>query len=107
LPFNVVLEIIDRKGLPKHTDFTITDRDVFLKELEKVKQKGYALDLEENEYGIRCIAVPIFDYSGNVVAAISISGPTIRMTDERIEKLQEHIQYIGRQISKRLGYRQK
>jgi IclR family transcriptional regulator, KDG regulon repressor len=107
LPLNVVLEIIERKGLPKHTDFTITDRDALLKELEKVKQKGYALDLEENEYGIRCIAVPIFDYSGNVVAAVSISGPTIRMTDERIEKLQERIRYIGRQISERLGYRQK
>lgn len=107
LPVNVALEIIERKGLPKHTDFTITDRDVFLKELEKVKQKGYALDLEENEYGIRCIAVPIFDYTGSVVAAVSISGPTIRMTDERIEKLQERIRYIGRQISKRLGYRQK
>jgi IclR family transcriptional regulator, KDG regulon repressor len=107
LPLNVVLEIIERKGLPKHTDFTITDRDALLKELEKVKQKGYALDLEENEYGIRCIAVPVFDYSGNVVAAVSISGPTIRMTDERIEKLQERIRYIGRQISERLGYRQK
>jgi IclR family transcriptional regulator, KDG regulon repressor len=107
LPLNVVLEIIERKGLPKHTDFTITDRDALLKELEKVKQKGYALDLEENEYGIRCIAVPIFDYSGNVVAAVSISGPTIRMTDERIEKLQERIRHIGRQISERLGYRQK
>jgi IclR family transcriptional regulator, KDG regulon repressor len=107
LPLNVVLEIIERKGLPKHTDFTITDRDALLKELEKVKQKGYALDLEENEYGIRCIAVPIFDYSGNVVAAVSISGPTIRMTDERIEKLQERIRYIGSQISERLGYRQK
>jgi IclR family transcriptional regulator, KDG regulon repressor len=107
LPLNVVLEIIERKGLPKHTDFTITDRDALLKELEKVKQKGYALDLEENEYGIRCIAVPIFDYSGNVIAAVSISGPTIRMTDERIEKLQERIRYIGMQISERLGYRQK
>jgi IclR family transcriptional regulator, KDG regulon repressor len=107
LPLHTALEIIDRKGLPKHTDFTITDKNEFLKELEEVKQKGYALDLEENEYGIRCIAVPIFDYSGSVVAAVSISGPTIRMTDERIRTLQERIQAIGKQISARLGYRNK
>jgi IclR family KDG regulon transcriptional repressor len=104
LPSNVVLDILERKGMPRHTDKTITDQDEFLKELAQVKQKGYALDLEENEYGIRCIAVPIFDHAGKVIAAVSISGPTIRMTDERIEQLQERMRQIGKQISARLGY---
>jgi IclR family KDG regulon transcriptional repressor len=104
LPSNVVHDILERKGMPRHTDKTITDQDEFLKELAQVKQKGYALDLEENEYGIRCIAVPIFDHAGKVIAAVSISGPTIRMTDERIEQLQERMRQIGKQISARLGY---
>ncbi|RAK16621.1 IclR family transcriptional regulator [Anoxybacillus vitaminiphilus] len=104
LPSNVVLDILERKGMPKHTDKTITNQDEFLKELAQVKQKGYALDLEENEYGIRCIAVPIFDHAGKVVAAVSISGPTIRMTDERIKQLQPRMLQIGKQISARLGY---
>ncbi|WP_066318771.1 IclR family transcriptional regulator [Bacillus sp. FJAT-29814] len=99
-----VADILDRKGLPVHTDYTITDRDMFLQELASVKQKGYALDLEENEYGIRCIAVPIFDHLGKVCAAISLSGPTIRMTDERLEQLKPRMMKIGRQISGRLGH---
>ncbi|MDQ0155405.1 IclR family transcriptional regulator [Robertmurraya andreesenii] len=104
LPLNIVLDIIDRKGLPMHTDKTITDKDEFLQELVKVKQLGYALDLEENETGITCIAVPIFDHLGKVVASVSISGPTMRMTDERLERLKEKMMTAGRMISARLGY---
>jgi IclR family KDG regulon transcriptional repressor len=104
LPSSVVLDILDRKGLPMHTNYTITDKDTFLQELIKVKQNGYALDLEENEHGISCIAVPIFDHLGKVNAALSISGPTIRMTDERMQQLQEKMKNIGNRISSRLGY---
>lgn len=104
LPSSVALDILERKGMPMHTDKTITNKDDFLKELIQVKQKGYALDLEENEWGIICIAVPIFDHLGKVAAAVSISGPTIRMKDDRLEHLQARMKYIGRQISARLGY---
>jgi IclR family transcriptional regulator, KDG regulon repressor len=104
LPTSVVLDILERKGMPMHTEKTITNKDAFLQELIRVKQKGYALDLEENEYGITCIAVPIFDHSGKVIAAISISGTTIRMTDKRLDILQERMRQIGIQISARLGY---
>jgi DNA-binding IclR family transcriptional regulator len=106
LPSSVVLEILERKGMPMHTDKTITKKEEFLKELIQVKQTGYALDLEENEYGITCIAVPIFDHLGKVTAAVSISGPTIRMTKERLKQLQSHMQRMGKQISERLGYKQ-
>jgi IclR family transcriptional regulator, KDG regulon repressor len=105
LPSHVVLDILDRKGMPKHTDKTITDKDELMKELIQVKQQGFALDLEENEYGIRCIAVPIFNHLGNVIAALSISGPSLRMTDERIKQLQTPILQIGKKISARLGFK--
>jgi len=104
LPSSIVLDILDRKGLPMHTDKTITNKEDFLSELITVRQKGFALDLEENEYGITCIAVPIFDHMSHVIAAISISGPTIRMTEERLNELQSRLQHIGKQISERLGF---
>lgn len=104
LPSSVVLEILERRGMAMHTEHTITDKDQFLKELIQVKQKGYALDLEENEKGITCIAAPIFDHLGKVIAAISISGPTMRMTNERMGTLQDRMIEVGKQISVRLGY---
>lgn len=100
----VVHEILDRKGMPMHTEKTITDKDAFFQELVQVKQEGYALDLEENEHGITCIAVPIFDHQGKVTAAVSISGPTMRMTEERLQQLKSKIIQTGFQISSRLGY---
>ncbi|WP_077214369.1 IclR family transcriptional regulator [Bacillus dakarensis] len=104
LPSTTVMDIIDRKGLPMHTENTITEKESFLKELNGIKQKGYALDLEENEYGITCIAAPIFDHLGRVVASVSISGPTMRMTEERLESLKEKMLHASKEISARLGY---
>lgn len=104
LPPTVVMDIIERKGLPAHTEKTITDREVFLQELHTVGENGYALDLEENEIGITCIASPIFDHTGKVIAAVSISGPRMRMTDERLDNLKGKILEAGEQISARLGY---
>ncbi|MDQ0272317.1 IclR family transcriptional regulator [Cytobacillus purgationiresistens] len=104
LSATTVNEIIARKGLPVHTDKTITEKDELLKELINVRKKGYALDLEENEYGITCIAVPIYDHLGKVSAAVSISGTTMRMTEERLKELQPLMIQTGKQISSRLGY---
>ncbi|WP_246943120.1 IclR family transcriptional regulator [Bacillus pinisoli] len=104
LPSSVVLDIVERKGLPMHTNKTITEKEAFLMELNNVKKLGYALDLEENEPGISCIAVPIFDHLERAIAAVSISGPTIRMTGERMEQLQGKMREIGYRISTRLGY---
>ena len=104
LPAADVLATIERKGLPSHTSHTIVEKGAFLQELAKVKENGYALDLEENEIGIRCIAAPVFDHTGNVAAAVSISGPTLRMTDERLLVLSRRMIQAGKAVSKRLGY---
>ena len=104
LPATDVLATIEREGLPAHTSHTIVEKDAFLQELAKVKESGYALDLEENEIGIRCIAAPVFDHTRNVVAAVSISGPTLRMTDERLCALSGRMIQAGKEISDRLGY---
>ncbi|WP_042350309.1 IclR family transcriptional regulator [Bacillus massiliigorillae] len=104
LPTNVVLSILETRGMPSHTKYSIVDKDELLQELAKVKECGFAYDLEENEYGITCIAAPIFDHAGQVIAAVSISGSTIRMKNERLAQLQPHIIAAGKQISTRLGY---
>ena len=69
------------------TENTITDEEAFFREIDKVRQLGYALDNEENEVGVRCIAAAIPDYRGRAFYAISLSAPTARMADERIMQL--------------------
>jgi len=98
-----------RKKLPEHlekrTDKTITDAKVLIEHLKKVHKQGYALDDEEYEEGVRCIAAPVRDYTGNVVAAISISGPAMRMTDKKIvDDLVQAVREGGEEVSRRLGF---
>lgn len=99
-----VHSILDKYGLPKHTAHTITNKETFLKELRKVSKQGFAVEVEENEVGISCIAAPVFDHRGQIAAAISISGPTLRMTDERMKTLRAVIMGIGEKLSNRLGH---
>lgn len=100
-----MLRIIEQKGLPKHTEYTITDKTVFLQQLDTIRKQGYALDLEENELGIICVAAPIFNHLGQVVAAVSISGPTVRMKEARLDELKGKVMRVCQSISARLGYK--
>jgi IclR family transcriptional regulator, KDG regulon repressor len=72
--------------------------------LRKVRRNGYACDLEENEPHIRCIAAPIWDHTGAVHAAVSITGPAVRMFITRLRQLAPLIQNAGNKISRELGY---
>lgn len=81
------------------TKHSIPSGEDLLKELASVRKYGYALDREESEYGLTCIAAPIFHFNGDVIAAVSISGPTSRIT----ERLREKISFVmgtGKNISK-------
>lgn len=104
LPHSEVLDILERKGMTSHTINTITDKNQMIHELADIRKKGFALDLEENEYGINCIAVPIFNHLNKVVAAVSISGPTMRMNSKCLKQLEPKMINIGAKISERLGY---
>ncbi len=86
------------------TEYTITDLDEMKKELERIRAKGYATDEQENEIGVRCIAIPLLDYTQKAWGAISISGPVERMTDEAFEKIIPVLIPIGTQIRNELGY---
>ncbi|GAE35277.1 IclR family transcriptional regulator [Halalkalibacter akibai] len=104
LPEDQVIAIIEKFGLPKHTENTITDKVEFLAALGEIKKQGYGMEIEENEAGISCMATPVFDNRGEITAAVSISGPSTRLTKMRMESLSPFIKEIGKKISKRLGY---
>jgi DNA-binding IclR family transcriptional regulator len=78
---------MENGGLTRRTDHTFVDAKLFGEELERVRQRGYAVDNVENEDGIRCVAAPIRDHTGGVVAAMSVSGWTVSMTRERLPEL--------------------
>lgn len=73
------------KGLRPFTENTITDEAGLRQELEKIRGQGYAVDNMEHEFGIKCVAVPVRDSEGEVVAGLSISGPSLRMSEEKIQ----------------------
>lgn len=90
--------------LKKHTSNTIVDKELLAEHLTLVRRQGYAIDDEEQEPGIRCIGGPIFDYTGDVIAAFSIAGPTNRMTEERVKSLTSTVLKYSMLISSSLGY---
>jgi len=85
------------------TSRTITAIDELITHLETVKQRGFATDEEEYHFGVSCIAAPIYDHNNSVVAAAGISGPSIRMTSERILELAPSVVGAAREISHKLG----
>jgi IclR family acetate operon transcriptional repressor len=104
LPAHVSAGLLEQLDLTRQTKNTIVERGRFAKHLGQVRQRGYAVDDEENEVGIRCVGVPVFDHAGRVAGAVSISGWTITMTPERLPQLAGLLQDACRQISKELGY---
>lgn len=85
LPDHRIDEIVERNGLPKHTENTITDPDDLKRRLDKARERGHTYSDGERLRGVRCIGTSVRDDSGRVLGAISVSGPARRMTDERIE----------------------
>lgn len=85
-PEERVDEIVDRHGLPAKTSNTITERDELFDELERVRERGLALDNEEIFKGLQCVAAPVLNHDGEVIGAVSVTGPCSRMQDDRHEQ---------------------
>lgn len=96
-------EIIQKKGLPRFTKNTIVDKDELYRVLSEIRRNGYALDDEEVQEGLRCVAAPIKGYTGDVVAAISISGLTSYFKDEKLPELSKVVISTAGKISGELG----
>lgn len=92
------------EDLLEYTQETITDPEQLCQHLEQIRRQGYALDAEENEPGLRCLAAPIHDYSGTVIASVSVSGPSTRMGADVLPPLRHTLLEHTGAISRELGY---
>lgn len=96
---------IECNTLKKLTDKTIIDSNELISEIEKIKNIGYAIDDEECELGLRCVAVPLRDYTGNIVAAVSVFGTVDKVSFENIENdILPYLFNISEKLSFRMGY---
>lgn len=98
------LKEVVKQNLEGYTSKTITDRHELMNHLKMVKERGFAIDDEENEEGIRCVGAPIFDYTGKVIGAISVSGPTVTVVPEKIGEIGEYVIESAEKISQRMGW---
>lgn len=96
---------IAEEGLMQYTKYTITNPDVLRAELNKIRKNDYALDEEECEIGLRCISCPLRDYTGSIIAAVSIFGSKETMSDNQIfGVILPRLRNAANEISSRLGY---
>jgi IclR family KDG regulon transcriptional repressor len=104
LPPGEVTALLARRGMPKFTPRTCDSIDQFLAELTTVTGLGYAVDNEENEPGMRCIGAPVFNRTGHVEAAISITAPVQRLALDGVAVVATTVIRIAQRMSERLGY---
>ncbi len=104
LPEHELDELIRRKGLPRFTEKTITDPELLKAHLAEVRRKGYAVDDTEHEPEIRCVACPIREHTGRVIAAVSLTIPAFRATREQIEALAPLVRTYADRISRKMGW---
>lgn len=100
LPDTEVRELLDRTGMTAHTPHTITDPDVLLSELSSIREQGWAVDHAEQEAGVWCVAAPVRDAPARV--AISISGPSGRITPERLGDIAPTLRRAADRLSEAL-----
>lgn len=86
------------------TGGTITDKEVFKRELKQVRAQGYATAFEELEEGLNSVAAPVFNHRSAVIASVGVSGPNYRLNHQRIKQITPKLMERTDQISKELGY---
>lgn len=98
-----ITKILQQHGMARLTVKTIVTPSALRRELAKAREQGYAVDDEEHAVGLRCIAAPIFDETGDVIAAVSVSGPVARIGEERVPPLGRMVKEAARTISMAMG----
>jgi IclR family KDG regulon transcriptional repressor len=96
--------LLDRVKLVRRTKRTITARLVLEAELQVIRRRGFGMDNEEIENGLRCVGAPVFNHRGEIVAAISVAGPVFRVTRQRLPEMIRAVRAAGRDLSRDLGH---
>ena len=105
MPETKLERYINKTKFKQYTENTIIAKNKLRKHLLNVVKEGYAFDNEENEKGIRCVGAPIFNQQGRVIAAISISGPAVRITKKMMQQtLKNEVIRTALDISREFGY---
>ena len=91
------------RELNAHTPRTISSRDQLKLHMEQIRSRGFAMDDEEHEYGVRCMAAPVYNKAGKAIASIGISGPTVRVTLDKVPELSKVVMQAGADLSKLLA----
>lgn len=105
LPEQAASDIMARIRFTRLTPRTLCTPEALLRSLDRVRRRGYAIDDEEVEAGVRCVGAPILNESGYPMAAVSVSGPTSRITQQSVPGIAEHLMRCCRDISASLGVR--
>jgi DNA-binding IclR family transcriptional regulator len=104
LPWHEVHAALARSRMERLTPKTITTQAAFEAELRRIRAAGYAIDDEEQHAGLRCIAMPVFCYTGQVFASMCVVGPKHRMTHQTLHAVRTPLSALSRKLSQRLGY---
>jgi len=107
LPEAEVIKILDLHGMEKKTRRSITNQKKFLRELEKVREYGFALDNEENCLNVRCLAAPIFNAKGEITAALGTSTTILQLDKSHLPKVVELVKNAAEKVSHQIGYSSK
>ncbi len=108
--FLAYLSAVDRERIFKSIELrpftkrTVVDKNKSRAELEAIRERGYAVDDAEREEGVRCVAAPIFNSTGTVIAAVSVSGPSMRLTLPKLHELAQRVVKTARTVSAALGH---
>jgi DNA-binding IclR family transcriptional regulator len=104
LPYAEVQALVADRGLTRHTPQTITSLPKLFRELEIVRQQGYAVDDEENSVGVRCVAAPVFNNDGQVEASLGVTGIVSQFDRNALPRMAELVKSAARKLSHQLGY---
>jgi IclR family transcriptional regulator, acetate operon repressor len=98
-----VAQKLHRVGMPRLTERTIVDPDALLADLALIRKRGWSIDDEEQAEGMRCVGSAVYNEHGEVIGAVSVSGPTVRVTDERLGELGPMVKRAAAEITERVG----
>jgi DNA-binding IclR family transcriptional regulator len=104
LPPERAVELLRSRSLYGRTPHTLTEPSALLEQFSEIRARGYALDDEEDHLEIRCLSAPVRDHTGRVVAAVSITAPKNRLTDEALERKAAVVTRVAARMSATLGY---
>lgn len=105
LPDEQITAILKVKGLPRITEHTITSPETMWASVRVIRQRGWSFDDEEHALGTRCVASPIYDEHAEMLGAISVAGPSSRLSDARIKALGPVVAHMAEEITRQIGGR--